>query len=277
MEGYLIWLIFLALAIVSVSIIQLQESRNRKLREDLWLLQKELLLCQDKLKKKEGHIDRLQRNYSQLLKMKERALEAQGELKRIKCTQDYASAQRLQHLEDFVARSQTEPSILFLETTPARGGRRFEEMLCRMLEEARTEIIIMSPWIKRGTWNKFKGPLRKFCRNGGRLSVFMRASDSDYSLGMSDDLQEEITELGGEVIAVDCLHAKIYLADRREAIITSANLTNGGIENNYEGGIWVSDPTVLADICKFAEDVRRAGRQRPDPGHPMPDERRRTM
>jgi phosphatidylserine/phosphatidylglycerophosphate/cardiolipin synthase-like enzyme len=276
MESYLIWLIFLALAIISVSIIQLQESRNEKLREDIRLLQKELLLHQEQLRKKEGHIDQLQRNHSLLLKMKERALETQGELKRIKSMQWYASAQRLQLLEDFVARSQTEPSILFLQTTPDRGGHRFEDILCRMLEEARFEIIIMSPWIKRQTWNRFKGPLRKFCRKGGRLSVFMRASDSDYSLGLSDNLQEEITELGGEVIAVNCLHAKIYLADRREAIITSANLTKGGIENNYEGGIWVSDPTVLADICRFAEDILRAG-QRPDHGYTLPSDREGTM
>lgn len=276
MEGYLIWLIFLALGIISVSIIQLQESRNKKLREDLRLLQKELLLRQDLLRKKEGHIDQLQRNYSQLLKMKERARGVQEELKRIKSTQEYASAQRLQHLEDFIARSQAEPVVLFLETTPARGGHRFEDILCRMLQEARFEIIIMSPWIKRQTWNRVKGPLRRFCRNGGKLSVFMRASDSDYSLGLSDNLQEEITELGGEVIAVDCLHAKIYMTDRREAIITSANLTKGGIENNYEGGIWVSNPTVLADICQFAEDIRRAG-QRTDPFYPLLSDRRETM
>lgn len=276
MEGYLIWMIFLALTIISVSIIQLQESRNKKLREDLRLLQRDLLLRQDQLRKKEGHIDQLQRNSYQLLKWKERALYVQEELKRIKSTANYTSAQRLQFMEDFIARSQTEPSILFLDTTPARGGHRFEDRLCHMLEEARFEIIIMSPWIKRQTWNRIKGPLRKFCRKGGKLSVFMRASDSDYSLGLSDNLQEEIAELGGEVIAVDCLHAKIYLADRREAIITSANLTKGGIENNYEGGIWVSDPTVLADVCEFAEDIRRAG-QRPGGGYPLPSDRRGTM
>jgi hypothetical protein len=276
MEGYLVWLIFLALAIVSVTIIQLQESRNRKLRENLRLLQKDLLLRQDQLRKKEGRIDQLQRSTSQLLKWKERSQDVQGELKRIKSTQEYVSAQRLQFLEDFIARSQTDPSILFLETTPVRGGHGFEDKLCRMLEEARFEIIIMSPWIKRQTWNRVKGPLRKFCRKGGKLSVFMRASDSDYSLGLSDNLQEEISELGGEVIAVDCLHAKIYLADRREAIITSANLTRGGIENNYEGGIWVSDPAVLADICEFAEDIRRAG-QRPGRCYPLQSDRSGTM
>ncbi len=83
----------------------------------------------------------------------------------------------------------------------------------------------------------------------------MRGSESDYSLGLSDNLQEEVTELGGEVVLVAKLHAKIYMVDRKEAIVTSANLTKGGTEANYEGGIWVNDPVVLKEICKFVDDI----------------------
>jgi phosphatidylserine/phosphatidylglycerophosphate/cardiolipin synthase-like enzyme len=45
------------------------------------------------------------------------------------------------------------------------------------------------------------------------------------------------------------------MIDRREAIVTSANLTKGGTESNYEGGIWVSDPVVLKDICVFIDSI----------------------
>jgi len=259
MEGYLIWLIFLALAIFSVSIIQLQQGRSRKLQEDCRQLEKNLLLWQDRLRKKEGNIDQLQRSFAQLLKWKERAWELEEELKRVKHTQDYASAQRLQFLEDSIAKSPKNPDILFLDTTPSRGKHTFEDRLCRMLEDAEFEIVIVSPWIKRQTWNRVKGPLRKFSRQGGKLSVFMRGSESYYSLGRSDNLQEEISGLGGETILVDLLHAKIYMADQKEAIITSANLTKGGTESNYEGGIWVNDPIVLRDICEFIDAIRRIG------------------
>lgn len=280
MEGYQIWLIFLALAILSASMIQLQESRNRQLKEERMRLQKDLLLCQDRLRKNEGIIDQLQRSSSQLLKWRERAQELEEELKRVKHTQDYASAQRLQFLEDFIAQSKKESNILFLGTSPFRGGHRFEDRLCRMLEDARFEIIIVSPWIKRQTWNRMSGPLEKFSRKGGKLSVFMRASDSDYSLGMSDNLQADISELGGEMIPVDLLHAKIYMADRREAIITSANLTKGGTDSNYEGGIWVNDPIVLQDICQFIEDLRHVRKQplgSQSRAYALPSDRRGTM
>jgi phosphatidylserine/phosphatidylglycerophosphate/cardiolipin synthase-like enzyme len=251
----LIWLIFLALAIFSVCIIQHQEGRSKRLQEDCRQLQKNQLLWQDNLRKKESSIDQLQRGFAQLLKWRGRAFELEEELKRVKQTQGYASAQRLQFLEESFAKSQENPIVLFLGTPPSPGRHAFEDELRRMLVESKFEIVIMSPWIKRQTWNMMKGPLRKFSRKGGKLRVFMRGSQSDYSLGMSDNLQEEISDLGGETILVAKLHAKIYMADRKEAIVTSANLTKGGTEGNYEGGIWVNDPIVLKEICEFVDEI----------------------
>ncbi|MCX6676651.1 MAG: phospholipase D-like domain-containing protein [Methanothrix sp.] len=255
----MIWLIFLALAIFSVSIIQLQEGRSKRLQENCRQLQKNLLLWQDKLRKKESSIDQLQRGIAQLLKWKERAFELEEELKRVKQTQDYASAQRLHFLEDYIAKSQKKPNVLFLGTLPSQGRHAFEDELRRMLEDAGFEIVIVSPWIKRQTWNRMKGPLRKFSRRGGKLRVFMRGSESDYSLGLSDNLQEEISDLGGETILVARLHAKIYMIDRKEAIVTSSNLTKGGTESNYEVGIWVNDPVALKEISEFVDDIYRIG------------------
>jgi len=251
----LIWLIFFALAIFSVCIIQLQEGRCKRLQEDCKQLQKNLQLWQDKLRKKESSIDHLQRDFAQLLKWKERASELEEELKRVKQTQDYASAQRLQFLEDYIANSQKNPHVIFLGAFSSLGLHAFDDELRRMLEDAKFEIVIVSPWIKRQTWNRMKGPIRKFSRGGGKLRVFMRGSKSDYSLGLSDNLQEEVNELGGEVMLVAKLHAKIYMVDRKEAIVTSANLTKGGTEANYEGGIWVNDPVVLKEICEFIDGV----------------------
>lgn len=257
----MIWLVFLALAIFSVSIIQLQEGRCRRVQENCRLLQKNMQLWQDKLREKESCIDQLQRGFAQLLKWKERAHELEEELKRVKQTQDYASAQRQLFLEDYIASDQKDAGILFLGTVPSLGRQTFEDKLRCMLEDARFEIVIMSPWIKRQTWNRMKGPLKKFSRKGGKLRVFMRGSESDYSLGLSDNLQEEISDLGGETILAALLHAKIYMVDRREAIVTSANLTKGGTEANYEGGIWVNDPAVLKQICEFINDISNSGRK----------------
>jgi phosphatidylserine/phosphatidylglycerophosphate/cardiolipin synthase-like enzyme len=84
----------------------------------------------------------------------------------------------------------------------------------------------------------------------------MRGCESDYRLGMSDDLHEDVASLGGEITLVAHLHAKIYLVDRREAIVGSANLTKGGIEDNYEAGLWICDPAAIKEICSFVDDLK---------------------
>jgi hypothetical protein len=126
-----------------------------------------------------------------------------------------------------------------------------------MLETARFEVVVVSPWIKRQTWNRIAAPLQKFFRRGGRLVVFMRGRESDYSSGMSDDIRDEVRRLGGELLFVRPLHAKIYMIDRKEAIVTSANLSQGGIDDNYEAGVWLNDPQVIHDICSYVDGLYR--------------------
>lgn len=52
------------------------------------------------------------------------------------------------------------------------------------------------------------------------------------------------------------LHAKAYVADDRLAIITSANLTEAGLNQNYEYGIAITESSLVA---KISEDLRAYG------------------
>lgn len=60
------------------------------------------------------------------------------------------------------------------------------------------------------------------------------------------------------------LHAKVYVSDTKCAIITSANLTIGGLQRNYEYGLKIPDPTVVAsiyhDISRYSELGALVGR-----------------
>jgi hypothetical protein len=257
MEGYLIWLVFLALAVLSVSIIHLQAGRNNGLQRNCRQMQMDMHRLQDQLREREANLDRLQHGYSRLLKLKTRAIDLEDELKRTKHTARYESAERLRYLEEYIATQRENPQVLFLGTFPPRGLHSIESHLARMLETARFEVVVVSPWIKRQMWDRIATPLHKFSRQGGRLVVFMRGCESDYSSGLSDDIQNAVKSLGGEILFVHSLHAKIYMIDRREAIVTSANLSKGGIDDNYEAGIWLNDPNVLKDICTYIEDLRQ--------------------
>lgn len=53
---------------------------------------------------------------------------------------------------------------------------------------------------------------------------------------------------GSRLVHLPRLHAKVYIADGRAAIVTSGNLTSGGIRRNYEYGVYVDDPSLAGDI-----------------------------
>ncbi len=61
---------------------------------------------------------------------------------------------------------------------------------------------------------------------------------------------------GARVIHLPRLHAKVYVADGRRAIVTSGNLTIGGLARNHEYGIAIENPVLAAsiesDIVEFA-------------------------
>ena len=46
------------------------------------------------------------------------------------------------------------------------------------------------------------------------------------------------------------LHAKVYVSDHRRAVITSANLTAGGLHRNYEYGVFIDSESVAREICE---------------------------
>ena len=89
---------------------------------------------------------------------------------------------------------------------------------------------------------------------------------------LADDLGEELSALliGSEVggLAQEAIAAgadKVYVADEQLAIITSANLSAGGLFRNYEYGIELSDSTLVTrirqDVLEYADLGAFVGRQ----------------
>lgn len=61
------------------------------------------------------------------------------------------------------------------------------------------------------------------------------------------------------VLHLPRVHAKILVADRAAAIIGSANLTAGGIQDNYEYSIKVSSPRIASRIAEDVEEYSSLG------------------
>jgi hypothetical protein len=74
-----------------------------------------------------------------------------------------------------------------------------------------------------------------------KLTNFYRGSCDLQAL--SDCIKHNI-----EVKSHSKLHAKTYIFDSQRAIVTSANLTLGGLQNNYECGIFVEDKKIVTEL-----------------------------
>lgn len=67
---------------------------------------------------------------------------------------------------------------------------------------------------------------------------------------------------GADVFGIRELHSKIYLFDKRAAIITSANLTSGGLVNNYECGIYLNDITTIQNLHNYFNELKNIAGQK---------------
>lgn len=61
------------------------------------------------------------------------------------------------------------------------------------------------------------------------------------------------------IINLPRVHAKVYIADSDFALVTSANLTSGGLDNNFEYGIGIDDPSIVKTVRADLEAYARLG------------------
>ncbi len=257
MADYLIWLIFIAFVVMAFTILQLKESRYRMLKKDYQMLEAAHSAMREECERSEFNRLQLERRLVGSKRWKDQLQVIRSDLRSAKMDSHYLSAKRLEHLEEYVAAciQAGDPDLVFLGTFKPMEIYTLKEHLIRMLDEAEFEIEIISPWIKRQTWESIKVSIARFIGKGGSLRVFIRDEESDFSSRLGDDIREEVEAMGGEIILIKQLHAKLYLVDRKEAILTSANLTRGGFEGNIEAGIWSNNPCLLREICKFVDNL----------------------
>ena len=146
---------------------------------------------------------------------------------------------------------------VFVATFEKVGMDSIEDSLHAMINRAEREIILVTPWITEGIWERIRGNVLEFARDGGKLRVFIKGMDDDFSSGRSDySVVEEIRKYGGKVKFVPKLHAKVYVVDRREVLICSANLSRSGLDFGYEAGVWSCDPGIVKGVGKFVNRLK---------------------
>ena len=118
-----------------------------------------------------------------------------------------------------------------------------EEKFVQIIQEAQNDLFIAAPYIKdygaRVILDNVRTNNLRLLTNLDWVNVTGSGFDIECLLKLWDRFNLSISSLGK-------LHAKVYIADNRVAFITSANLTRGGLRENYEYGIIVRDAIVVS-------------------------------
>jgi hypothetical protein len=130
-----------------------------------------------------------------------------------------------------------------------------EEALRRLFDECEESIFVVSPFINQYGINVLIDSLtgRQGITVVDVLTSVNPRSLQDGSLDVTALVRLCQTVPPTKVRSLPKLHAKVYVVDDCKAIVTSANLTRGGLLENYEYGILLSDESLVAGI---SQDMR---------------------
>ncbi len=130
-----------------------------------------------------------------------------------------------------------------------------------LLSLAHEDLFLASPYITRSTTSWISDRL-------SRLATIQTLRITCLTNIRADSVLSGSLELGGlaefgrravhfRLLHMPSLHAKVYVADRRCAIVTSGNLTDGGLKDNCEYGVALRNPTTIAKLRADLEGYAR--------------------
>ena len=133
----------------------------------------------------------------------------------------------------------------------------WEDKFYNMVSECETQIRITSPFIKSNIVTKLYDNMKE----NVKLDVVTSCKLMNFYKRVTDiEALSFILEKGGRLLNYQNLHSKIYIFDDKKAIITSSNLTKGGLHTNYEYGIELDEQNlvkrIINDFNILAEDEK---------------------
>lgn len=132
--------------------------------------------------------------------------------------------------------------------------------LCSLIRSAQSEILISSPFVTNEGIAIVLDNMPPNFASEGNLTFLTNLSPLNLIQGTTDPsaLYELMAGVSiTRLFHLPRLHAKVYVSDARQAIITSGNLTLGGLAKNYEYGVLVREENIAQkarnDIVSYTE------------------------
>ena len=137
------------------------------------------------------------------------------------------------------------------------------ESFQRLLSYVDENLLIASPFIKRFATERILAELdKRQVRDTVQLRLITDLRPESTLAGSMD--LEALIELGRnvpgfELTHLPSVHAKVYVADCKMAIVTSGNLTRPGLCGNVEYGVALADDTVVSQVRSDLEGYASLG------------------
>ncbi len=133
-----------------------------------------------------------------------------------------------------------------------------------MIQRAEKEILITSPHIYYTDW--LTAELQPLMSRGIKFRIITWPSYRREVYKSVEEVQEDKKQYftlkrflemfpPGSVRLNDNIHAKMLIVDEREVLVTTANLSQTGLYENYEVGVYADNPDLAKRAKEFFEQV----------------------
>jgi len=132
-----------------------------------------------------------------------------------------------------------------------------------LIGKASSSLVIASPYIGKGPCQRIISLKRKTTELR-EISILLVTDLSRETVLSGATDASAIYEMVGlfsqiEVRFLPSIHAKVYVADDQIAVVTSSNMTNNGLLNNFEYGVKIEDRAIVAKVKKDITDYAALG------------------
>jgi hypothetical protein len=140
--------------------------------------------------------------------------------------------------------------------------RGWQSRLEELVGSAERSLFIAAPFITQSGVEVVQSRLSSSIRERGEIRVLTSLDVLSICQGTCDPLA--LKSLFGDTPSsilthLPRLHAKVYIADDRAAIITSGNLTAGGLVSNFEYGVAFDEPSLVERVKNDLEEYASLG------------------
>lgn len=128
---------------------------------------------------------------------------------------------------------------------------RWDAEFTQLTGGARARLVLCAPFISSAAVDLVLRHRRGAPALRSHPTILTNLNPDALSRGATDPraIQRLCLGLGGQsIVHLPSLHAKVYIANFSRAVVTSGNLTEGGVRRNHEYGVLIHDASIVPDI-----------------------------